>query len=255
MRAHKTVMAGAGAVAVSVILTVACLHGPPQAFPAPLYVLHASPRASFVWFPQTPRVGEQVLLVSTSTEQTSPITRWAWDLSDNPSFGAFVAGGPVIHTSFATPAPHVVRLRVTDKEGASDTAAESIHMSSPPPGVLSPFPIVRIVGRYVRGGVKLKLLQVKAPRQATIRVTCETRACPRALRRRVSSAEGNGSRWVRFREFARIFTAGAKLEIKVSRGSDIGAYTRFTVRRRRIPLRFDSCLDPAGIKPIACPTG
>ena len=95
----------------------------------------------------------------------------------------------------------------------------------------------------------------ESPRQSTIKVTCSTRARPRALRRQVAAANGNGSRRVKFGQFARRFIAGVKLEIRVSRGSNIGAYTRFTVRRHRIPLRFESCLDPAGIRPIACPSG
>ena len=72
-------------------------------------------------------------------------------------------------------------------------------MSAPPLGVISPPPIMRIVARFVRTGMKLQLLEVKAPRQATIKVTCSTHACPHALRRHVTAANGNGSRWVKFR--------------------------------------------------------
>jgi hypothetical protein len=254
VRGRGTVLAGA-VVLVASVPAIAGSSGAPLASQDPLYTLHAGPHASFVWFPQTPRVGEQVLLASTSTSLTTPITRFAWDLSETGNLGAFAPGTPVIRTSFPTPAPHVVRLRVTDKEGASDVDAESIHMSLPPPGVISPFPIVRIVGRLVRGGVRLRLLAVKAPHGSTIRVACRGRACPRNLRGRADSAEGKDTRSVRFRRFTRFFGAGAKLEIKVMRGTDIGAYTRFTVRRRGIPLRFDSCLDPASGKPIDCPTG
>jgi hypothetical protein len=39
-----------------------------------------------VWFPQSPHTGESVLLVSTSTDLTSPITAYAWDLADNGPF-------------------------------------------------------------------------------------------------------------------------------------------------------------------------
>jgi hypothetical protein len=257
VRARGTALAGAAALALaaSLLVITAGSRGAPQASTAALYVLHAGPHASFVWFPLRPRVGEQVLLASTSTSLTTPITRWAWDLSGNGSLGAFVPGGPIIRTSFSTPAPQLVRLRVTDKEGASDVDAESIPMSLPPPGVISPFPIVRIVGRFARGGVRLRLLEVKAPRGSTIRVACKGRACPTGLRGRAGVAQGRDRSWVRFRGFARFFGAGVKLEIRVTRGADIGAYTRFTVRRRGIPLRFDSCLDPAGVKPIACPAG
>ena len=35
----------------------------------------------------------------------------------------------------------------------------------------------------------------------------------------------------------------------------IGAYTSFAVRRGKLPVRSDACLDPAGVKPIPCPSG
>src|SRR5438105_186275 len=78
------------------------------------YHLSAAPLASFIWYPPMPHVGEKISLVSTSSDRTSPIVKFAWDLSDNGSFGAFVPGGPETTGSFATPAPHVVRLRVTN---------------------------------------------------------------------------------------------------------------------------------------------
>jgi hypothetical protein len=47
--------------------------------------------------------------------------------------------------------------------------------------------------------------------------------------------------------------AGVILEIRVSKPGQIGKYTRFAVRRGRLPVRLDTCLEPAGIKPMACP--
>jgi hypothetical protein len=219
------------------------------------YVLRAKPTASFVWYPHTPRVGEEVSLVSTSTDLASAVTGWAWDVSGNASFGPFVRGGPTAVTRFPTPAPHTVRLRVTAADGATDIGEATIQMSSPPPGVISPFPIVRIVGRNVRHGVHLRLLQVRAPRGSNIRVRCAGRSCPGSMRNRSFGAFGLGASWVRFTRFARSFTGGVKLEILVSRNAEIGAFTDFTVHRRGLPLRRDSCLDPVKRRPIACPAG
>jgi hypothetical protein len=157
-------------------------------------------------------------------------------------------------TSFSTPAPHVIRLRVTDRDGLSGIAAETIHMRVSAPGVMAPFPIVRIAGVLLGSFVKLRLLGVQAPRGASIKVSCKSAACPARLRNRISSASGKGAAFVRFRSFQRRLRAGVKLEIRVSKGADIGAYTLFRVRRRRLPVRKDSCLDPSGVKPIACPT-
>jgi hypothetical protein len=215
-----------------------------------LYKLSAYPLASFLWFPATPRTGERVSLASTSTDATSPITGFAWDLTD---LGAFQAGPPIITTTFTTPARHVVRLRVTNAERLSSTATATIQMRAPPPGFLLPFPIVRIVGTIFPNAVKIRRLAVEAPGEARIAVTCRRRGCPiRAASRLVP--QGSEATWVRFRQFERRLRAGVTLEVRVSRGSDIGAYTRFVVRRRKLPLRIDSCLDPAGIKPIVCPT-
>jgi hypothetical protein len=218
------------------------------------YNLHGGPSASFVWFPPSPKVGEVISLVSTSVALTSPIAGYAWDVSDNGPFGAFLPGAQTMTTSFATPAPHVVRLRVTDREGLSGLAAETIHMSASPPGVMAPFPVVRIAGVVLGSIVKLRLFAVEAPRGASIKVSCRSRACPSRLRNRTWSASGKGPVFVRFRRFQRRLHAGVKLEIRVSKGTDIGAYTLFRVRRRRVPARKDSCLDPSGITPMVCPS-
>jgi hypothetical protein len=220
---------------------------------AAIYNLKAYPVASFVWFPALPHPGESISLVSTSTDLTSPIAAYAWDLADNGPFGAFNDGGPVTTTTFATPASHQARLRVTAADHLSSIAVETIHMSTPPPGVLVPFPLVRIVGSDFRSRVRLRLLAVEAPAQSSITVSCRGRSCPARSVRRIAGSRPGRLMWTRFRVFERSLSARLTLEIRVSRAGEIGAYTRFVVRRLRLPLRVDSCLDPAGIRPIACP--
>jgi hypothetical protein len=227
----------------------------PSAATGASYVLRARPTASFVWYPHTPRVGEEVSLVSTSSDLASAITGWAWDVSGNASFGPFVRGGPTAVTRFSTPAPHTVRLRVTAADGGTDIGEATIHMGSPAPNVISPFPIVRIVGRNMRRGVHLRLVAVRAPRRSAIKIRCAGARCPAPLAHRAFTAFGRGASWVRFTRFARSFSAGVKLEIMVSRGGEIGAYTGFTVRRRGLPVRRDSCLGPVLHSPVACPAG
>jgi PKD domain len=227
---------------------------PPRASTAALYNLKAFPLASFTWFPRFPHTGEAISLVSTSKAVTSPIVAYAWDVADNGPFGPFIAGRPVTTTTFATPASHQVRLRVTAADGASSVAVQTIQMSTPPPGVLFPFPIVRIVGTVFRSRVKLKLLAVKAPAGALITVTCQGRKCPARSARRPAATRGTRAVWARFHPFEHVLPAGAVLQIRVSRNAEIGAYTRFAVRRSRLPVRADSCLDPAGVKPVACPS-
>jgi hypothetical protein len=221
---------------------------------AALYDLRAAPRAAFEWTPQLPHIGEPITLTSTSSEPGGRIARYAWDFHDNGPFGAFEEGGPVAGASFATPAPHVIRLRVTDPDGLSSIAAETIHMTPPPPsvGIMNPFPIVRITGRTFAKRVRIRQLAVKAPAGARIRVRCHGR-CPVKPTSLPSPSRADRLKWVRVRRFERSFPAGAALEIRVSGNGEIGAFTRFAVRRRKLPVRSDSCLDAAGSRPISCP--
>jgi hypothetical protein len=244
----------AAGLAASCIAAVAAFAAP-HARVAALYNLKSFPRASFTWFPAVPRTGERFLLVSTSKDMTSPIVSYAWDVADDGPFGPFRAAGASTQAAFPTPADHVVRLRVTAADGLSSIVAETIQMSVPPPGVLAPFPDVRISGRVLRGGVRISTLAVKAPVGALIRVSCIGRACPlRSARLTATSPNGHPVAVTRFHSFQRFLPSGATLQIRVTKESEIGAYTRFSVRRHKLPLRVDSCLGPTGLNPVACPT-
>lgn len=223
---------------------------------AAVYNLRPQPQASFVWTPQLPRIGEPITVTSTSTEPGGRPLRYAWDFHDNGPFGEFEEGSPVAGASFATPAPHVIRLRVTDPDGATGIAAETIHMTPPPTsaGVIYPFPLVRIRGRDLAAGVRIGQLAVKAPHGVRITIACNGRRCPVRSAAKRSTSTPKHLRWTRFPRFRRFFPAGVALQIRATATGQIGAYTRFTVRRRRLPVRSDSCLDAAGIKPIACPS-
>jgi hypothetical protein len=212
------------------------------------------PVASFTWFPAAPHTGEPVSLVSTSTDTKSPITAFAWDLAGD---GAFGAGGPSLSTSFATPGAHVVHLRVTSTDGLSSVVAETINVTSPTVPLMQPFPVVRMAGSEYSFGVKVSLLTVQAPTGARITVSCHGPGCPARTAHVVATSPGGKSRaglvTVTFGRFERSLRAGASLQIRVSEPGVIGKYTRFVVRRGRLPLRTDSCLSPNGSQAIACP--
>jgi hypothetical protein len=222
---------------------------------AAVYNLRATPLASFVWSPQLPRIGDTVTVRSTSSARGSAITSYAWDFSDNGPFGRFEAGGPVGSVDFGTPGPHVVRLRVGTADALTSIATETIVMAPLPAsaGVMYPFPIVSIRGADFPRGVRISRLAVKAPAGARIAVRCGHARCPAKAARRTAPPKSRHGSWVSFRRFERFFPAGAVLQIRVSKTGKIGAYTRFHVRRRKLPVRSDSCLDLAGSKPIACP--
>lgn len=210
------------------------------------------PHADFVWFPTSPRPAEATLLASVSTASTitsSPIVKYAWDLEQGQGFQS---GGPTLDTKFTTYAPRPVRLRVIDANGSSDIAAHTIQMSIPPPTVISPFPIVRILGIIKRRGVRIKQLSVRLGAGERSTVSCRG-ACPARAQSQAVPAAVKRLRWLRFRRFERFLRAGVALEIRVSKPGLIGSYTRYAIRRRKLPARTDACLDPGGRKPVACP--
>ena len=59
---------------------------------------------------------------------------------------------------------------------------------------------------------------------------------------------------VHFRRFERSLPAGVALEIRVYKSGRIGKYTRFVIRRGKLPSRVDKCVGQAGTKPIPCPS-
>jgi hypothetical protein len=243
-RAEQSDEAGNLGTSAPVTFTVATPPPPPATPP---------PAASFTWFPTTPKTGENVSLVSSSIDMSSPITAFAWGLTGT---AAFQTGKPVVTTSFSTPGSHVVRLRVTAANGLSSIAAETIKVSSAPLSLMQPFPIVRIAGSETFSGVDLRLLSAQAPAGSRITITCKGHACPAKSESRVavSSKKKTGAVTVEFRRFERALQAGVVLEIRIFKTGQIGKFTRFTVRHDKLPERDDSCLGPTGAKPIVCPS-
>jgi large repetitive protein len=215
----------------------------------------AAPAASFTWFPASPRVGQAVSLISSSTDSASPITGFAWDPAGT---GAFASGGPTTSTIFSSAGNHKVQLRVTDANGISSVASELIPVSASLP-LMQPFPVVRIAGTGTRSGIKLSQLSVLASAGTQITVQCRGRRCPVKpqtvrVQSHVAKTGKRLSPAVEFRRFERSFAAGLVLEIRVSRAGMTGKYTRFVVRRGKLPLRFDACLTGVEVKPVGCPS-
>jgi hypothetical protein len=211
-----------------------------------------APVAQFKWFPAVPQTGEIVSLVSISTDLASPITGTAWALS---SSGPFQAGGVLLTTTFSTPGGHVVRLRVTNASGVSSVATETINVISATAPLMQPFPVVRLAGTETSFGVRLGALRVQQlPLGAKISVRCRGRGCPIKFATRVAKAGKHGVSPVEFPRFEQGLRFGVVLEIMVSKPGEIGKYTRFVVRRGKLPERVDMCLNPAGAIPFVCPS-
>jgi hypothetical protein len=219
--------------------------------PVPL----APPSASFTWIPTNPVVGEPVALVSTALGGSSPIVSYQWDPSGT---GAFVAGGTVFTTTFARAGPHTVHLLVTDRREITASAQATIMVAPAYRHEMQPFPVVRIAGSVTGRGVRVRLLSVHAPPGALVRVRCLGRHCGRKTLTHLVHASANSARTgmspLTLAPFERTFAAGTVLQIFVTRGNDIGKYTSFVIRRGRLPLRNDACVQPPSMQPIACPS-
>jgi hypothetical protein len=236
----------AGNLGISATSTIVVV-GPPAAKPA---AAPAGPTAAFAWFPAQPHVGDRVSLVSTSTDPGSPFTAFAWDAIGK---GMFLAGAPVLTMQFSTAGGHVVSLRVTDARGLSSVASERIVVAPRRARLMRPFPVVKIVTSRSAGGVNLLTLLVQAPVKARISVRCSGKACPIGTQVRVVKARRAAAATVAFRSFERFLPAGVTLEIRVYKPGVVGKYTRLRVRARGVTERLDTCLGPAGIKPVGCP--
>ena len=164
------------------------------------------------------------------------------------------ARGEAIGTSFSTPGDHLVRLRVTDANGLSSVATETIPVTSPVLPLMQPFPIGADPDDRYRCGVRLRLLAVQAPAGARITVKCSGRGCPVRSQGPMTASSKAQAASVQFRKFERLLPAGVVLEVRVFKPGETGKYTRFAIRRGRLPSRLDTCLGPAGGRPIGCPS-
>jgi PKD domain len=241
---------------------------PPDPPPPPPPPANQPPNAAFAGLPGSPLVGEEVTFVSYSEDRDGHITNQAWDLNGDGNFDD--ATGPLVTHRFSVPGARTVTLRVTDDQGAASTLSLTISVreqppagatgASPPPlqqpvvgpaplpRMLSPFPIVRLVGSVTEVGTEIHLLSVRAPKGAQVLVRCLGRGCPIRHAKKVVSRGP-----VAFGALKRLMPAGVVLEVLVYRGESIGKYSRFKLRRNRRPRRADGCLWPGTTQMAPCP--
>jgi plastocyanin len=236
------------------------------------------PTAAFSYAPSSLTSGDAVTFTSSAKDADGSIAAQDWDLDGDGVFDD--AHGATAKRTFDAGA-HRVSLKVTDDRGATDIAFQTLTVrdptssnatdqssaspnsfispgpTAPPqrqtgPSVLSPFPIVTLRGRLVRGGAIITALEViQMPRNARVEVRCNGRGCP--FKRTVRSA-GTRHRKLRFRAVERRLRAGVVISILITRPGQIGKYTSFKIRRSGTPLRKDRCLLPGARLPSRCST-
>jgi len=156
-----------------------------------------------------------------------------------------------------TPAPESPRPDPTPPAAPPTTPPVTPTPSGPQ--LLSPFPLVRISGTLTATGARIRLLSVRAPRGALVRIVV-TPACGRQSRssRRCrvlrASATVGRSDSVAFRGLARAYRSGTVIVVRIWRADRIGKYTRFTIVRGKAPVRIDQCLLPAALRGSRCPS-
>jgi hypothetical protein len=225
--------------------------------------------ASFGFLPTDPMVDQPVVFTSTSTDSDGTITSLLWDFDDDGRFDD--ASGSSATRSFATSGSKMVGLKVVDDQGGSSVVFESVQVrarpststptpspaaSNPPsnstkqgPKLLSPFPVVRIRGQLVSGGVRVQILSVRAESGALVTARCRGRGCPtRSVRARVRPHR----RGLRLRALERRLRAGVVLEIRVTKPNRVGKFTRLVIRAGRPPARRDLCVGPVSSRPVPC---
>jgi PKD domain-containing protein len=249
---------------------------PPNQLPPP--PPNQPPNPAFAAVPGAPLAGEEVTFVSYSGDPDGNVVDQSWDLDEDGIFDD--ATGPIATHRFSLAGETTVWLRVTDDGGAAATRSLTVLVregpggstgppaspsstqpstgpaplpkppsaSTPPPSLLSPFPIVRLVGSVTPLGIRIRLLSVSAPKGARASVRCRGWGCPLKRAERIV-----GRRPVRFPMLERVMPARLVLEVLVTRGDRIGKYTRFKLRDGRRPRRADGCLWPGTARMAPCP--
>jgi PKD repeat protein len=219
-------------------------------------IVNAPPRAGFTVSPGEAFVGDGVTLSSTSADPDGPLTRQDWDLDNDGQFDD--ANAAVVSANFTRAGTYPLALRVTDARGATSTATGQVVIRTrpvPPPPPTPPTPLlsgvlIELQGRLSGKYTKVRRLLVRAPKASMITVRCLGKKCPKRV-----TKQSKGSKKLRFKKLERRFRPKTKLIVSVTKNGFIGKQTRWTMRRRKAPLRQDLCLMPGAKKATPCPAG
>jgi PKD domain len=222
-------------------------------------VVTSRPTAAFGFAPAFPLPGQAVTFTSSSSPSAGhQLTSQEWDFDYDPA-KAFTAdaSGATARIAFASPGQKLVALRVTETGGGVSLATRALMVNSP---VVAPPPAraaarmsvinmtVRIAGRPTATGARLTLVQVRAPKGATVKMRCRGHSCPvRSTRVKMKRTR------IRFKRLERPLRAGTQIVFDASRKGFIGRRVTYTIRRGKVPSRKDSCIRPGATKASACP--
>jgi hypothetical protein len=112
-------------------------------------------------------------------------------------------------------------------------------------------PVVTLQGTVDRRGtVNVAKLLFRADRGTGIDIACKGKRCPfKKLHRTMITTS------LRLKKMERKLRPPMVLRMRVGLPGQLGKYVKYKVRRRKAPLRVDSCLDPVTRKVRGCFTG
>jgi hypothetical protein len=223
-----------------------CLNGGASVQKQTITVLNRPPVPAFDYAPKPPVARELVTLTSTASDPDGPVVLQEWDLDGDGVFDD--ATGETALSFWRRAGTYPVSLRVTDRDGATAVATQSVVVDPRPLGVLSPTPLVRIVGIPTAIGAHLDLVSVTAPKGTHVGVRCKGGNCPYKHKRFTSK----GKRVI-LRKLARTYREGTVIEVRITKSETIGKLTRLRIRAGDNPARLDRCLRPGKPnKPFTC---
>lgn len=210
-------------------------------------IANRPPTGGLSWFPGAPVAGEPIDFVSGSRDPDGRVVDERWDLDGDGDFDD--GTGPAVAWTFAEPGAHTVRLRSVDDRGAEAISEQALVVAEPVFPLITPFPVVRLIGSVTKNGTLVKRLVVSAPPGSIVDVLCSGPGCSRRSQRRMLAG---AARTLRFHRFERRLRPRAALRIYVSKPKTVGKYTRFWFRRHRAPARTDLCLQAGTNRTIRC---
>jgi PKD repeat protein len=215
----------------------------------PVVVGNRAPVAAFNYAPGTPLPGDSIVLTSFSADPDGPIVSQLWDLDNDGSFDDGQGAG--VSVSFPAAGDYLVRLLVSDRDGAVTMAERTITVHAQVAQFMRPFPVVRVIGAVGRLGTRIREIVVTVPTGARVKIACRGGGCPKTGARRGGVA---AAATLHVRRFARrLLRPGAVVQISVTKPGAIGKYMRLRILRGRSPSRVDRCLPPGAARPVRCP--
>ena len=246
----------------------------------------AAPPPDFTLSPTTPTVGQRVTFTPSTTGNWGSRATADWDFQDDNLLD--VRNVPSLQkVTYSYPAAGTFKVRMLVRHGGDDddddeenvtSVVKSIRVSPPPVAqspvsptapivgqqafpqpfssdpdaaglsLMNPFPVVRLAGIVYLRGVKVRVLEARAPRRSTVTVRCAGKSCP--SKEIVKTAR---KKRVRFRAMTRFLWEGTIISVSIRNSGQIGKYTRWLIRGGKLPKRKDRCLYPSRRKPARCP--